>query len=122
MISISLRAHFDAAHQLDLPYESPCNRAHGHRYEVEVVASAEALEHGMVIDYNVLKSAIDELDHRDLNAMAQFRDGALATTAENIALVLAQMLQARAGSRVSIDEVTVRETPQTAARWRKISG
>jgi 6-pyruvoyltetrahydropterin/6-carboxytetrahydropterin synthase len=119
MISISLRAHFDAAHQLDLPYDSPCNRPHGHRYEVEVTASAEQLERGMVIDYNVLKSAIDEFDHRDLNALPHFCDAKLPTTAENIAHVLARVLQAKVGSRVSIDEVTVRETADTAARWRK---
>ena len=43
MISIALTCHFDAAHQLDLPYESPCNRAHGHRYEVAIAASANML-------------------------------------------------------------------------------
>lgn len=117
MISISLTSHFDAAHRLDLPYESPCNRAHGHRYEVEISASATQLEHGMVIDYNVLKAVVDEFDHRDLNALADFKE--LPTSAENIALVLARKLQAAAGARVSIDHVVVRESPQTAARWTK---
>ncbi len=73
----------------------------------------------MVIDYNVLKHVIDEFDHCDLNARPEFADAASPTTAENIALVLARTLQAKAGPRVSIDEVIVRETPLTCARWRK---
>jgi 6-pyruvoyltetrahydropterin/6-carboxytetrahydropterin synthase len=117
LISISLVCHFDAAHMLALPYESPCNRPHGHRYEVEIAASAEQLEHGMVIDYNVLSRVVDAFDHRDLNALPDFKD--VPTTAENIALVLARKLQAAAGARVRIDEVVVRESPHTAARWRK---
>ncbi|MBV8222928.1 MAG: 6-carboxytetrahydropterin synthase [Candidatus Eremiobacteraeota bacterium] len=117
MISISTICHFDAAHQLDLPYESPCNRPHGHRYEVEIFASAQSLEHGMVVDFNVLKRVVDEFDHRDLNALPDF--ASVPPTAENIALALARKLQTAVGSRVSIDALTVRESPQTAAHWKK---
>jgi 6-pyruvoyltetrahydropterin/6-carboxytetrahydropterin synthase len=119
LISIKYSCHFDAAHQLDLPYESPCNRRHGHRYTVAITASATELEYGMVVDYNVLKGVADEFDHCDLNERPEFKDGRLQTTAENIALVLAQKLQSAAGGRVSIDEVIVRETPRAAARWRR---
>jgi 6-pyruvoyltetrahydropterin/6-carboxytetrahydropterin synthase len=117
MISIALSCHFDAAHRLDLPYESPCNRPHGHRYEVSVAASARELEHGMVVDFNVLKRVVEEFDHRDLNTLPDF--ASLATTAEHLAMVLARKLQAAAGPRVSIDEVIVRESPQASARWTK---
>ena len=119
MISISYSCHFDAAHQLHLPYDSPCNRRHGHRYTVVIKASASELEHGMVVDYNVLKDVVDAFDHCDLNERPEFKDGALATTAENICLVLARMLQSAVGGRVTIDEVVVRETPRAAARWRR---
>jgi 6-pyruvoyltetrahydropterin/6-carboxytetrahydropterin synthase len=119
MISISFSCHFDAAHQLSLPYDSPCNRRHGHRYEVEIVASAAQLEHGMVVDFNLLRSVVDEFDHSDLNDRAEFTVTRLPTTAENIAVVLAQKLQAKVGERVSIDEVSVRETPRSRARWRR---
>ncbi|MDQ2816749.1 MAG: 6-carboxytetrahydropterin synthase [Candidatus Eremiobacteraeota bacterium] len=111
--------HFDAAHQLDVPYESACNRRHGHRYRVEVEAAATTLRHGMVVDYNVLKRVIEEFDHCDLNERAEFKDGKLQTTAENICLVLAAKLQSAVGRRVRIEEVTVRETPRTAARWER---
>lgn len=117
MISISLTCHFDAAHQLDLPYESPCNRVHGHRYQVEITASARELEHGMVADYALLKRVVDEFDHRDLNGLADF--AGMPTTAENIAIVLAKKLQAAGGARISVDEVIVRESPLAAARWTK---
>ena len=119
MISISYSCHFDAAHQLDLPYESPCNQPHGHRYGVEIVASAARLEHGMVVDYNLLEKVIARFDHCDLNRRPEFKKSGLPTTAENIAAVLAKTLQAAVGKRVSIDEVVVRETPRAAARWRK---
>ncbi len=119
MISITFGCHFDAAHQLALPYDSPCNQRHGHRYGVEISASASELEHGMVVDFNILQKVVDEFDHCDLNERSEFRATQLATTAENIASVLAQKLQHAVGSRVSIDEVAVRETPRSLARWRR---
>jgi 6-pyruvoyltetrahydropterin/6-carboxytetrahydropterin synthase len=117
MMSVTLTCHFDAAHRLDLPYDSPCNRAHGHRYEISIAASARDLEHGMVVDYNLLKRVVEEFDHRDLNALSDF--AGIPTTAENLAIVLARKLQTAVGQRVSIDEVVVRESPQASARWVK---
>jgi len=119
MISITFSCHFDAAHQLALPYDSPCNRRHGHRYDVEISASARELEHGMVVDFNILQKVVDEFDHCDLNDRPEFTVTQLPTTAENIASVLAQKLQHAVGERVSIDEVIVRETPRSLARWRR---
>ena len=119
MISISYICHFDAAHQLDVPYDSPCNRRHGHRYAVRITASAHVLEHGMVVDFNVLKAVVDAFDHRDLNELPEFDGTGVQTTSENLCRVLADRLQSAVGSRVSIDEVVVKETPRSAARWRK---
>ena len=119
MISIGYRCHFDAAHQLSVPYDSPCNRRHGHRYAVEISASAAELLHGMVVDFNLLRDVVDEFDHCDLNERPEFSGGKLQTTAENVAMMLAEKLQRAVGNRVSIDEVVVRETPRTLARWTK---
>jgi 6-pyruvoyltetrahydropterin/6-carboxytetrahydropterin synthase len=119
LISISYSGHFDAAHQLDVPYDSRCNRPHGHRYQVEITASADELEYGMVVDYNKLQAVIDEFDHCDLNARPEFQNGKVQTTAENICAVIAGKLQASVGKRVRIDEVVVRETPRAAARWNR---
>ena len=117
MISVVYRCAFDAAHQLHVPYDSPCNRRHGHRYAVEIVASARELEHGMVVDFNVLREIVDAFDHCDLNERPEF--ARLQTTAENIASVLADKLQHRVGDRVLIEEVSVRETPRSLARWSR---
>jgi 6-pyruvoyltetrahydropterin/6-carboxytetrahydropterin synthase len=119
MMSVSLRCHFDAAHQLALPYDSPCNRKHGHRYEVEITASAAQLEHGMVVDFNVLQQVVEEFDHCDLNERPEFSVTGLPTTAENIAMVIAKKLEHAVGQRVAIDEVVVRETARSLARWRR---
>ena len=73
----------------------------------------------MVVDFNLLKAVVDEFDHRDLNELPEFEETGLQTTAENVCLVLARKLQTVVGTRVSIDEVAVRETPRSAARWRK---
>jgi len=118
MISISYSCHFDAAHRLELPYDSPCNRPHGHRYAVAVVASADELEHGMVVDFNLLQGVVDRFDHCDLNALPEFADRGVPTTAENIAVTLAARFAEAVGPRVRIEEVVVRETPRAAARWR----
>lgn len=119
MISITYRCHFDAAHQLSVPYDSPCNRRHGHRYEVEISASARELAHGMVVDFNVLRQVVDEFDHCDLNERPEFSVTGMQTTAEHIATVLATKLQHAVGDRVSINEIIVRETPRSLARWRR---
>jgi 6-pyruvoyl tetrahydropterin synthase/QueD family protein len=119
VISISFACHFDAAHQLSVPYDSPCNRRHGHRYVVEISASARELEHGMVVDFNILRRIVDEFDHCDLNELPEFAGNGMQTTAENLCLVLARKLQDAVGVRVSIDAVVVRETPRSSARWTK---
>lgn len=75
----------------------------------------------MVVDYNVLKAVVEEFDHCDLNGRPEFRATGVQTTAENICAVLARKLQAAVGDRASIDEVVVRETPNSAARWRRMS-
>lgn len=76
---------FEAAHKLNLTYESPCTGLHGHSYICGVtIAAPELDENGMVCDFKVLKQIInkrvhDKLDHRylndvfkDVNATAEF--------------------------------------------------
>ena len=57
------------AHKLNLEYESPCSRIHGHNLKVRVMCSKEELnQDGMVIDFTEIKKRIhDKLDHRCLN-------------------------------------------------------
>ncbi len=119
--SIGVECSISCAHQLNLPYDSPCNRLHGHNYTVRtVVAAPELNEYGMVADYSLLKSVIREYDHRNLNDM--FPQG-MATTAENFAKLLydriSLMLATTPGvaPRARVLFVEVRETSGTISSF-----
>jgi len=57
------------AHELDLPYESPCNNLHGHNLAITVVCEGdpEELHHGMLIDFTEISQIVKHYDHRNLN-------------------------------------------------------
>ena len=65
--------YFEAAHKLNLTYDRPCQRLHGHSYKCAVTVTADCLdENGMIFDFKILKEIIkvrieDKLDHRYLN-------------------------------------------------------
>ena len=85
MYTISVQAHYDAAHFLK-NYEGKCQRLHGHRYVVDVALRTEELdESGIAFDFVDLKRELrelaDGLDHYNLNDLPQFAD--LETSAEN---------------------------------------
>jgi len=85
MYTISVQAHYDAAHRLQ-HHPGKCARLHGHRYVVEVVLEApEVGEDGMVCDFADLKGHLKELvarfDHQDLDQIPPFTD--MESTAEN---------------------------------------
>ena|SRR3990167_1799513 len=68
---ISKEYSFEAAHILDLPYSSKCNRLHGHSYRVEVSVFGLLLnEQHMLMDYadldKIAKPLIEEMDHKFL--------------------------------------------------------
>jgi 6-pyruvoyltetrahydropterin/6-carboxytetrahydropterin synthase len=78
------------AHQLKLPYESPCNREHGHNYTIEVWVDALRMNKlGMVADYSDIGRVIMAYDHRNLNDFMQ------QPTAENFALLLLDALEGK---------------------------
>ena len=67
MYTVSVRAHYDAAHFLR-KYKGKCERMHGHRYVVEVaVRVAELNEAGIAFDFVDLKGHLralaEDLDH-----------------------------------------------------------
>ncbi len=83
MFYLKKTLEFAASHQLTLPYESKCNRLHGHTYRVVVYCKREELnENGMVLDFNEIKGVVMKLDHSHLN------DSIPNPTAENIAKFL----------------------------------
>ena len=97
MYSITKRIEIAGAHRLNLPYDSPCKRLHGHNWIIEVEISCETLTaSGMVMDFTSLKEAMERvikesLDHRDLNVVPELNG--LNPTAENLAKWIAEELQ-----------------------------
>lgn len=103
-VTVSRKAHFNAAHRLyrkgwsmeqnDLIF-GKCNNPnfHGHNYELIVSVTGEIdQETGFVVDVKILSNLIKEhienaFDHKNLNLdVLDFKD--LNPTAENIAVVI----------------------------------
>lgn len=82
MYFVSKRIEISYAHQLNLDYESKCQRLHGHNGIITIYCCTETLDrNGMVADFTHLKELVTErLDHRNLNELFDFN-----TTAENMA-------------------------------------
>lgn len=110
-ISVSRKSHFNAAHRLHVAHWNDeknrevfgsCNNPHyhGHNYELIVTVTGQIdSETGYLIDTKILKDIIHEeveerFDHRNLNLDCQeFKT--LNPTAENIAVVIWQLLRKR---------------------------
>ena len=73
--SIRTEFYFEAAHQLNLSYESKCENLHGHSYKCAVTITSstnELNQDGMIVDFVEFKKIIkekieDRLDHKYLN-------------------------------------------------------
>jgi len=120
MFRIVKRMEFCASHALHLPYESPCNRLHGHNYIVEVeVVGHELNEEGMLIDFSAIKRLVMSLDHQNLNAVMEMEN----CTAERIALWIAQgvqdLLETQAVGGTYVDRVSVQENEGNKAIWER---
>lgn len=61
MVTVAIKTSFDAAHVLS-GYSGKCGNLHGHTYKLEVtVETTETNKMGMVVDYNVLKPAVNKV-------------------------------------------------------------
>lgn len=127
MITVSRKAHFNAAHRLyrkDWSFEKndeifgKCNNPnfHGHNYDLIVSVTGEIdKETGYVIDMKVLKDIIkseveNAFDHKNLNLeVPEFAD--LNPTAENIAVVIYNKMKSELDSKLDL-EITLYETPR----------
>ena len=126
-VTVSRRAHFNAAHRLYRPQWSPekneaifgkCNNPHfhGHNYELIVSVTGEVdPETGYVVDVKILKDYIkseveDAFDHKNLNLeVPEFKDK--NPTAENITIVIYNKLKLVLDPHLDL-EVTLYETPR----------
>ena len=126
-VTVSRRAHFNAAHRLYRPNWSDekneaifgkCNNPHyhGHNYELIVSVTGEVdPETGYVVDVKILKDFIkseveDVLDHKNLNLeVPEFKK--TIPTAENIVIFIYNKLKLVLDERLEL-EVTLSETPR----------
>ncbi len=132
-VTISRRAHFNAAHRLyrkDWSMEQndaifgKCNNAnfHGHNYELIVSVTGEIdKETGYVLDIKVLADIIkedveDQFDHKNLNLdVPEFKD--LNPTAENIVVVIWNKIRKRIEPHFDL-EVVLYETPRNFVTYK----
>lgn len=126
-VTVSRKAHFNAAHRLyrkdwsmeqnDLIF-GKCNNPnfHGHNYELIVSVTGEIdQETGFVVDVKILSNLIKEhienaFDHKNLNLdVLDFKD--LNPTAENIAVVIWNKLRPFINNEKDL-AVVLYETPR----------
>ncbi len=126
-VTVSRKAHFNAAHRLykedwsdskNLEVFGKCSNPnyHGHNYELIVSVTGEIDEEtGYVIDIKTLKDLIkneveDAFDHKNLNIeVTEFKT--LNPTAENIVVVIYNKLIPHLDPQHDL-EVTLNETPR----------
>lgn len=132
-VTVSRRAHFNAAHRLYNNEWSDARNAavfgkcanpnfHGHNYELIVsVKGPIHPETGFVMDMKVLKDLISEeieeqFDHKNLNEEVEvFKT--LNPTAENISVVIWNKLRPKIDEKLDL-EVTLYETPRNFVSYR----
>ncbi len=128
-VTVSRKAHFNAAHRLhredwsDQKNEQifgKCNNPnfHGHNYDIMVSVIGEIdPETGYVMDIKHLADLIEEeveipFDHKNLNLdVAEFKN--LNPTAENIVVVIWNRIRARLNPNLEL-EITLHETARNS--------
>lgn len=131
-VTVTRKAHFNAAHRLFNPnwtFEKneavfgKCNnpRYHGHNYELLVSVKGEIdPETGYVVDTKWLKEIIKEeiedvFDHKNLNEEVEEFE-VLNPTAENIAVVIWNKMRRRIESKLEL-KVTLYETERNFVEY-----
>jgi 6-pyruvoyltetrahydropterin/6-carboxytetrahydropterin synthase len=131
-VAVYRKEHFNAAHRLNNPAWSEeknrkvfgkCNNDnyHGHNYDLVVKLVGEPdPETGYVFDMKVLSDLVKEhvtkkFDHKNLSVdVEEFRS--LNPTAENIAIVIYDILRARIDSKLDL-KITLYETERNFVEY-----
>jgi 6-pyruvoyltetrahydropterin/6-carboxytetrahydropterin synthase len=134
--SLTRRVTFSAAHRYRRPeWDDARNDAafglcarpeyHGHTWACDVTVSGPVdAATGMIVDLRLLDAALqrevmNRFDHRNLNTdVAEFADGTLIPTGENLARIIAERVQVALGAAVHVSAVTVAEDATLSATWR----
>jgi 6-pyruvoyltetrahydropterin/6-carboxytetrahydropterin synthase len=133
---LTRRVTFAAAHRLRRPewgdekndsVFGACARPsyHGHTYVCDVTVRGEIDPlSGFVVDLGILDQVLDaevrqRFDHRNINLdVAEFADGALVPTGENLAWFICERVQASLPPETRVTEVTVAEDRTLSASYR----
>ncbi len=98
---------------------------HGHTYTCEItVAGAIADDTGFVADLGMLDSLLasevhQRFDHRNINLdIAEFADGKLIPSGENLARFIFEKISARLPSGLTLESVTIAEDDSLSATYR----
>ena len=123
-LRLTSKVEIDSSHYLR-NYDGKCADLHGHRWVVEVTVESvtedavDSLDNtGMLLDFGVIKSLINEYDHKNLNDMPEFED--INPTAENLAIVWADALTHEIllrGIPAKVVSVKVWETPTNSVEF-----
>ena len=132
---LTRRVTFAAAHRYRIAEWSdernaetfgPCARPsyHGHSYvcDVTVTGTLDPVT-GFVVDLPRLDAALqaevrERFDHRNINVdVAEFRDGGLVPTGENLARFICDRVQAALGAAVRVTRVVVAEDSTLSATY-----
>ena len=125
MYTLCVDGAFEAAHRV-VNYPGKCDRLHGHNWVVEATFQGTQLDElGMLIDFKIAKKALaeilDEFDHYYLNDFPPFKDG-VNPTAENLARIIYERLEARTevqASPAELTALTVWESPKSSVTYTK---
>ncbi len=119
MYELKVTSFFSAAHFLR-EYKGECEAVHGHNFKVEVIVASNKLnKQGLVIDFKelkkIVKTAISELDHKDLNEISFFKDN--NPSSENIAQFIYKKIKPELGRECNLRRVTVFEQRDYSASY-----
>ncbi len=133
--SLTRRVVFSAAHRYRRPEWSneknlevfgACSREpwHGHTYtcDVSVTGPVDATT-GFVVDLRLLdeilaREVMARFDHRTINTdVAEFAEGLLVPSCENVATWIAERVQRELGVRARVSHVRLSESPTLWAEW-----
>jgi 6-pyruvoyltetrahydropterin/6-carboxytetrahydropterin synthase len=123
MYEVTVEDTFAAGHFLR-NYKGKCEKPHGHNYKLRVTLAGDELDQaGLLLDFKdlkeVMKHAIDRLDHQMINEVEPFT--VLNPSAENMAKYFYDETNARlrnvTNGRVRVKDVTVFETDTTTATY-----
>ena len=108
MYLLEKEIEISSSHELKLPYESKCERIHGHNWLVTLKIQSELLTPaGMVVDFEVLKKVLEKYDHQFLNNVLP---PGMNPTAENLAVIFSDEVQKILPESAKVAEVVVQES------------